>query len=77
MNICELINECGGPDKVGIQFIDQCADNLDWSAKKLATRVTFYTDQALTLDGLPKCGVIVWLDRDQVKAAIAKSRGDA
>lgn len=77
MNICELINECGGPDKVGIQFIDQCADTLDWSAKKLATRVTFHTDQVLTLDGLPKCGVIVWLDRDQVKAAIAKSRGDA
>lgn len=77
MNICELINECGGPDTVGIQYLDQCFDRADYSAKRGATMVTFGTDQMLTPDGLPKLGVIVWLDRDRVKAAIARARGEA
>lgn len=76
MNICELITECGGPDKVGIQFLDQCADDMNWSAKRATTRVTFGTDCALTPGGLAKCGIVVWLDRDAVEAAIAKARGD-
>ena len=74
MNICELINECGGPEKVGVQYIDQCADEMNWSAKQNCTRVTFGTDQVLTPEGLPKLGVIVWLDRGQVKTAITKAR---
>ncbi len=74
MNICELINECGGPDKVGIQFLDQCADNLDYSAKRGNTMVRFGTDQVAGPDGLPKCGIVIWLDRKDVKAAIAKAR---
>lgn len=75
MNICELINECGGPDKVNIQFIDQCADKMDDTLVngKPITRVTFGTEQALTPDGLTKLGVIVWLDREEVKSAIAKA----
>lgn len=77
MNICDLINECGGPDKVGIQFIDQCAHRMDYSAKRGGTKVTFGTEQMLTPDGLAKCGVIVWLDREQVKAALAKAKGGA
>ena len=77
MNICELIHECGGPDKVGVQYIDQCADALNWSAKHGVTKVTFGTDQTLTPDGLPKCGVVVWLDREQVTAALAKARGES
>lgn len=77
MNICELINECGGPDKVGIQYLDQCVDRLDYSAKRGVTMVRFGTEQVIELDGLPKCGIVVWLDRGQVKAAIAKARGDA
>ena len=77
MNICELINECGGPNKVGIQYLDQCADDLNWSAKRGITKVTFGTDQALTPDGLSMCGVVIWLDRELVKAAIAKARGEA
>ena len=77
MNICELINECGGPDKVRIQFLDQCVDTLDYSAKRGGTMVKFGTDQVATLDGLPMCGVIVWLDRNDVKAAIALAKGEA
>ncbi len=73
MNICELINECGGPDKVGIQYLDRCADSMDWKAGR-GTTVKFGTDQPLTPNGLAKCGIVVWLDRDAVKAAIAKAR---
>jgi hypothetical protein len=74
MNICDLINECGGPDAVGVQFIDTCADDLNWSAKKGITRVTFGTEQPLATDGLPKFGVVIWLDRDAARSAIAKHR---
>ena len=74
MNICELINECGGPDKVGIQPLDKCADSMNYSAKKGVTKVTFGTEQVLTPEGLPMLGIIVWLDRDQVAAAIAKAK---
>ena len=75
MNICELIEAVGGPDAVGIQYLDQCADDLNWSAKNNITRIRFGTEQALTPNGTEKFGVVVWMDRDRVSAAIAKARG--
>lgn len=71
MNICELIERCGGPEKAGIQFIDQCADSLDYNHKR-GTRITFGTNQALTPEGTVKLGIVVWLDRDAVKAALTQ-----
>lgn len=70
MNIAELITECG-VDKVDVQYIDQCADTLNMNGG--TTRITFGTEQPLTPHGTDKLGIVVWLDRDDVKAALAKA----
>ena len=79
MKLSELIAAIGD-DNVQIQSLDQCADSLDWSAKKGVTKVTFGTEQALVMNGagngLPKLGLVVWLPRDAVEAALAKARGE-
>ncbi len=71
MNIAELITAVG-TEHVAIQFIDSCADDLNWSAKKGVTRITFGVEQPLTLDGMEKFGVVVWMDRKAVKAALGQ-----
>ena len=68
MNIAELITACG-VDKVGVQYLDQCADRLNMNGG--TTRITFGTEQPLTPNGTEKLGVIVWLDRNDVKAALS------
>lgn len=73
MKTSELIAAVGD-DKVGIQFIDSCGITLDWDHKK-GTRITFGTDAALGPNGTVRMGMIVWMDRDAVKAAIAKAEG--
>lgn len=74
MNICELIDAVGGPDAVRVQFLDQCADDLNWSAKNNITRIRFGVEQALTPNGTEKFGIVVWLDREAVDAAISRAR---
>lgn len=69
MNIDELI-QAVGPDKVALQFLDSCATDLQWSEKR-GSRITFGSDVALTPDGTDKLGIVVWLDRAAVKAALA------
>jgi hypothetical protein len=73
MNINELINECGGPDKVRLQYLDQCGISFDWTAKS-GSKITFGSDVPITPDGTKLLGIILWLPRDQVKAAIEKAR---
>lgn len=75
MNICELIDACGGPNVVRIQSLDHCADKLDWSHKK-GSRITFVSEQVITPEGTKDLGIIVWLDRDAALTAI-KGGGDA
>lgn len=76
MKLSELIAAVGD-ENVGLQNLDQSADSLNWSAKKNLTRVTFHTEQALTPNGpgngLPKLGLVVWLDRQAVADALAKA----
>ena len=72
MKTSELIAAVGD-DKVGVQFIDQCNITMDWDHKK-GTRITFGTDVALTLEGTERLGMIVWMDRDAVKAALAAEK---
>jgi hypothetical protein len=74
MNIAELITEVG-VDNTRVQFLDSCADTMSWSAKQGITKITFGTEEPLTPEGLAKCGIVVWLPRDAVNAAIAKERG--
>lgn len=69
MKTSELISAVGD-DKVGVQFIDQCAIDLKWDHKK-GTRITFGTDVKLIFNqGTERLGMIVWMDRDAVKAAL-------
>lgn len=72
MKTSELIAAVGD-DKVGVQFIDQCAIDLNWDHKK-GTRITFGTDVALGPNGTERLGMIVWMDRDAVKAALAAEK---
>lgn len=73
MNICELIEEVG-VDTVGVQYIDKCADALNYDAKR-GTRITFGTEEPLNLQGTERLGIVVWLDRKAVAAAVAKAKG--
>lgn len=73
MNICELI-EAVGVDQVGIQFLDRCADSLNFHAKR-GTQITFGTEEPLNLQGTERLGIVVWLDRKAVVAAQAKAKG--
>jgi hypothetical protein len=73
MKLSELILAIGD-DKVQLQNLDNCADTLDWSAKK-GTKITFGTEIALTPDGTEKMGLVVWLDRSAVKAALEEYKG--
>lgn len=74
MNLSELIATVGD-DNVKLQNLDQCADSLDWTVKR-GTKVTFGTEIALTPNGTEMLGLVVWLPRDAVDAALAKARGD-
>lgn len=73
MKLSELILAVGD-DNVQFQNLDQCAIDLNYSAKK-GSKITFGTEQALTLDGTQKLGLVVWLDREQVNAALNQGQG--
>jgi hypothetical protein len=72
MKLSELIATVGD-DKVAIQNLDHCGITLDWSTKK-GTKITFGTEVGLTPEGTEKLGLVVWLPRDAVKAAIAAEK---
>jgi len=71
MKLSELLKEYGD-DKVQFQNLDQCADKLNMNGT--ATKITFGTEQGLTLEGTERLGLVVWLDRDRVKEILAKSK---
>lgn len=71
MKLSELILAIGD-DHVQLQNLDTCADTLDWSAKR-GTKITFGTEVRLTPDGTERMGLVIWLDRAAVKAALAKA----
>lgn len=70
MNLSELILAVGD-ENVKCQNLDQCASDIDYSAKR-GTRITFGTDVSVNLYGTELLGLVLWFDRDAVKAAIAK-----
>ena len=76
MKMSELILAVGD-DQVVFQNLDRDAQTIDKT--KYGTKITFYTDaihaEELLGDGKPKkIGLIVWLPRDRVEAAIAKEK---
>jgi len=71
MKTSELIAAVGD-DKVGVQSLDTCMIDLNWDHKK-GTRITFGTDAELVdmgMSGTKRMGLIVWMDRDAVQAAL-------
>lgn len=69
MNLSSLILAVGD-DNVQFQNLDQCASDINYSAKK-GTKITFGTDCPVNLDGTEKLGLVLWFDRE----AVAKAMG--
>lgn len=63
MKLSELL-AAYGDDKVKLQNLDHCADELNMNKGK--TMITFGTEEPINLKGTEKLGLIVWLDRDRV-----------
>lgn len=72
MKMSELIIAIGD-DNVEFQNLDHCAIDLDYTAKS-GTKIRFGTHMPLTPDGTKKLGLILWLDRDLVEAAIKEKK---
>lgn len=74
MNISHLIAEIGD-DNVELQMIDTSV--IDIQAKPDYTRIAFAGPPAdmrtLAIEGrMPKMGIVLWLDRDAVDAAMKR-----
>ncbi|HMO74547.1 MAG TPA: hypothetical protein PKD99_02405 [Sphingopyxis sp.] len=59
-----------GDENVEFQNLDHCMDGFRMNHGK--TLISFGTGQSVNLDGTTKLGIILWLDRDAVKAAVAR-----
>jgi hypothetical protein len=68
MSITELLNAIGS-DSITFQNLDECSISMNYDHKK-GTVIKFGTDQKLTFESTKELGLIVWLDREKVKAAI-------
>ena len=73
LKLSELILAIGD-DNLQVQNLDNCADSLDFNIKRGTNKITFGTEMAITPTGTEKMGLVVWLPREAVKAALAKSR---
>ncbi|QAY96669.1 hypothetical protein CWB41_13810 [Methylovirgula ligni] len=73
MKLSELIASVGD-DKVEMQNLDEVMISADYSMRR-GSHITFGTPRLVGLDGnTDKLGLVVWLDRDAVKAAIAAEK---
>jgi hypothetical protein len=74
MKMTELVLAIGD-NNIQFQNLDTCADSLNMNGG--VTRITFGTEQRIGFSGTEKLGIILWLDRDAVKAALDAARGAA
>jgi hypothetical protein len=75
LSLSQLIVACGD-DKVQFQNLDQCATSIDYTAKS-GWRITFGTELPIGHGAgmaTEKLGLVVWLDRADVAAAIAHTK---
>lgn len=72
LKLSELILSVGD-ENVELQNLDQCAITLDYNIKT-GTKIKFGTEQPLTPTGTEKMGLVIWLPRDAVANALAKSK---
>lgn len=73
MNLSKLI-AAYGDDKVQLQNLDGCTDTLNMN--KGVTKITFGTEQPITIDGTEKLGLVVWLDRKRVAEILATNKAE-
>lgn len=59
-----------GDDNVQFQNLDQCTISMDYGIKS-GTKITFGTEQSISLDGTERIGLVLWLPREAVKTALA------
>ena len=71
MKMSELIAKYGD-DAVGFQNLDHCARDLNMNKGK--TWITFGTEQPINFNGTQKLGLVLWLDREKVKAILAADK---
>lgn len=62
-----------GDNRVGCQYIDECADTLNMG-KKGITKITFGTNQRITLEGTQMLGLILWFDRKAFADIVAADK---
>jgi hypothetical protein len=72
MQLSELL-EGVGADHVSFQKLDECASTLSTKTKrgKVETKITFITDEPLTIGGTESLGIVVWINRDAVAQFLA------
>jgi hypothetical protein len=76
LSLSQLIVACSD-DKVQFQNLDQCTTSIDYTAKS-GWKITFGTEMPIGMGtGTEKLGLVVWLDREQVKAAISKAKASS
>lgn len=76
ISMTDLLNAIGD-DNIGFQTLDQSVRDLDWSAKRGTTIVSFETETTISVDtGLDKYGMVIWLDRDLVHTTMARLRAE-
>jgi hypothetical protein len=68
MKLSELI-AAYGDGNVKLQLLDDCADTLNFTAKK-ETRITFGAPVSRGPNGLSELGLVVWMDRKRVEEII-------
>lgn len=61
-----------GDEKVELQNLDECADSMNMN--KGITKITFGTPQPITMNGMEKLGIVVWLDRERIAEIIASAK---
>lgn len=70
MKLSELIAEIGD-DNVQFQNLDNDLIRLNTKSNG-TTELTFGTEAQTTLNGTEKLGLVIWLDREEVKKATEK-----
>lgn len=73
MKLSELIARYGD-DRVQFQNLDQCADTLNMGKK--GTKITFGTEQKISLNGTVQLGLVLWLDRKVVDEILAAMKAE-
>lgn len=68
MNISELILAIGD-ENVKFQNLDHSAVSIDWT-RKSGGKITFGTEEEIGMGGTKRLGLVLWLDRDAVAAAV-------